>query len=122
MHPAVGFPLERYIPESGAEICGHKLPAGTNVSTSAPLIHMNKDVFGNDAEAFRPERWLEASPEQLRLMENSFIAVCSSFLAHGGTNHLHFYVTVWTRVQNLHWEEHIYNGDGQIHPSAVPSF
>ncbi|QGI65311.1 hypothetical protein CEK26_009260 [Fusarium fujikuroi] len=74
MHPAVGFPLERYVPEEGAEICGYNLPAGTNISTSAPLMHMNKDVFGNDAQTFRPERWLEASPEQLSLMDRTFIA------------------------------------------------
>ncbi|KLP13261.1 pisatin demethylase cytochrome P450 [Fusarium fujikuroi] len=75
MHPAVGFPLERYVPEEGAEVCGYNLPAGTNISTSAPLMHMNKDVFGNDAQIFRPERWLEASPEQLSLMDRTFIAV-----------------------------------------------
>lgn len=75
MHPAVGFPLERYVPEEGAEICGYNLPAGTNISTSAPLMHMNKDVFGNDVQIFRPERWLEASPEQLSLMDRTFIAV-----------------------------------------------
>ncbi|KAL9567270.1 hypothetical protein ACKAV7_008512 [Fusarium commune] len=74
MHPAVGFPLERYVPEGGAEICGYNLPAGTNISTSAPLMHMNKDVFGNDAKTFRPERWLEASPEQLSLMDRTFFA------------------------------------------------
>ncbi|KAG4257724.1 hypothetical protein FPRO04_07945 [Fusarium proliferatum] len=74
MHPAVGFPLERYVPEEGAEICGYNLPAGTNISTSAPLMHMNKDVFGNDVQIFRPERWLEASPEQLSLMDRTFIA------------------------------------------------
>ncbi|KAL6411019.1 pisatin demethylase cytochrome P450 [Ilyonectria robusta] len=74
IHPAVGFPLERYVPSGGAEICGHKLPAGTNVSISAPVIHLNKDVFGEDAIEFRPERWLEASPEQLRIMDRSFLA------------------------------------------------
>ncbi|KAF4439012.1 pisatin demethylase cytochrome P450 [Fusarium acutatum] len=74
MHPAVGFPLERYVPEEGAEICGYSLPAGTNISTSAPLMHMNKDVFGDDAQIFRPERWLEASPAQLSLMDRTFIA------------------------------------------------
>ncbi|KAF5636266.1 pisatin demethylase cytochrome P450 [Fusarium tjaetaba] len=74
IHPAVGFPLERYVPEGGAEVCGYSLPAGTNISTSAPLMHMDKGVFGHDARIFRPERWLEASPEQLSLMDRTFIA------------------------------------------------
>lgn len=38
-------------------------------------MHMNKDVFCNDAQILRPERWLEASPEQLSLMDRTFIAV-----------------------------------------------
>ncbi|KAF5987957.1 cytochrome P450 monooxygenase [Fusarium bulbicola] len=74
MHPAVGFPLERYVPDEGAQVCGHSLPAGTNISTSAPLMHMNKGVFGHDARVSRPERWLEALPEQLSLMDRTFIA------------------------------------------------
>jgi cytochrome P450 len=75
MHPAVGFPLERFVPTGGAEICGKQLLPGTNVSISAPVIHMDKDVFGKDAEIFRPERWLEASSDQLKLMDRSFFAV-----------------------------------------------
>ncbi|KAH6988450.1 cytochrome P450 [Ilyonectria destructans] len=74
IHPAVGFPLERYTPPEGAEICGYMLPAGTNVSMSAPVIHLNKDVFGDDADEFVPERWLEASPGKLRIMDRSFLA------------------------------------------------
>ncbi|KAF5968045.1 pisatin demethylase cytochrome P450 [Fusarium coicis] len=74
MHPTVGFPLERYVPEEGAEVCGYTLHAGTNISTSAPLMHMDMGVFGHVARIFRPERWLEASPEQLSLMDRSFIA------------------------------------------------
>ncbi|KAF4498449.1 hypothetical protein FAGAP_5354 [Fusarium agapanthi] len=74
MHPAVGFPLERYVPDGNAQVCGHSLPAGTNISTSAPLMHMDKGVFGNDARVFRPKRWLEASPQQLSVMDRTFIA------------------------------------------------
>ncbi|KAK5789152.1 hypothetical protein VI817_008276 [Penicillium citrinum] len=58
LHPAAGLPLERVVPESGAEIAGHFVPGGTIVGCSAWLIHMNKGVFGEDAEDYRPERWL----------------------------------------------------------------
>ncbi|KAK2051346.1 cytochrome P450 [Colletotrichum caudatum] len=74
VHPAVGFPLERFVPINGAEACGYKLTAGTNVSISPPVVHMNKSVFGEDAQIFRPERWIEASVEQLKAMEQSFLA------------------------------------------------
>ena len=58
LHPAAGLPLERVVPEGGAEIAGHFVPGGTIVGCSAWLIHMNKGVFGEDAEDYRPERWL----------------------------------------------------------------
>ena len=86
MHPAVGFPLERYVPAEGAEICGHRLPAGTNVSVSAPVLHVNGDIFGEDAAKFRPERWLEAPPAKLKMMDRSFLAVSHGKRALGVQN------------------------------------
>lgn len=58
LHPAAGLPLERVVPKGGAEIAGHFVPGGTIVGCSAWLIHMNKNIFGEDAESYRPERWL----------------------------------------------------------------
>ncbi|KAJ5578689.1 uncharacterized protein N7459_007653 [Penicillium hispanicum] len=58
LHPAAGLPLERVVPEGGADIAGHFVPGGTIVGCSAWLIHMNKAIFGEDAEVYRPERWL----------------------------------------------------------------
>lgn len=75
VHPGVGDPLERYVPAGGAEICGYHLPEGTVVSVSAPVVHQSRSIFGLDAPSFRPERWLEASPEQLILMDRAFVAV-----------------------------------------------
>jgi cytochrome P450 len=82
LHPGVGFPLERYVPPPGAEICGHRLPAGTNVSISAPVIHHIKDIYGEDADDFRPERWLEASPDALKAMDRYFLSVSQVIPAH----------------------------------------
>lgn len=75
IHPGVAFPLERYVPLEGATICDYKLPAGTNVSINPAVIHMDKGTYGEDADQFRPERWIEASPEQLKQMDRAFIAV-----------------------------------------------
>ena len=58
MHPAGGLPLERIVPPSGADIAGHFVKGGTIVGCSAWVIHRNKEVFGEDVETYRPERWL----------------------------------------------------------------
>ncbi|KAF3765993.1 cytochrome P450 [Cryphonectria parasitica EP155] len=63
LHSAVGLPLWRVVPEGGVEVAGHFLPAGTNVGVNAWTAHRNEEVWGRDAEVFRPERWLEAQAE-----------------------------------------------------------
>lgn len=77
LHPGVGFPLERYVPPSGATLCDTFLPGGTIVSVSAPVVHADTAVFGEDALDFRPERWIEADSETLKGMERSFLSVRS---------------------------------------------
>ncbi|KEF62553.1 uncharacterized protein A1O9_00526 [Exophiala aquamarina CBS 119918] len=74
IHPGICFPLERYVPEGGATVCGVHLPAGTNISMSAPTIHFDKDIYGADADRFRPERWIESPPDQIREMDRCFLA------------------------------------------------
>ncbi|KAK3349306.1 cytochrome P450-like protein [Lasiosphaeria hispida] len=58
LHPAPGLPMERIVPEGGLEIAGRYVKGGTIVGCSAWVIHRVKEVFGEDVEAFRPERWL----------------------------------------------------------------
>ena len=75
LHPSVAFQLERVVPVGGADLCGKHVPAGTYVGINAFVVHRDRGVYGEDALAFRPERWLEANPDQLRLMDRTFIAV-----------------------------------------------
>lgn len=58
LHPAAGLPLERITPPHGAEICGREIKGGTIVGCSAWVIHRRPEIFGVDAEVWRPERWL----------------------------------------------------------------
>ncbi len=69
------MPLERIVPEEGAQICGEFIRRGTVVGMHAWVVHRNKEVYGQDAGEFRPERWLEADPEQLKKMERCFLSV-----------------------------------------------
>lgn len=74
LHPSVGMPLERYVPPGGAEICGRHLSGGTVVGVNPWVAGRDTTVYGPDAAMFRPERWLEAGPEQLKLMERNYLA------------------------------------------------
>jgi cytochrome P450 len=68
MHPAAGLPLERVTPPHGAEICGLHIPGGTIVGCSAWIIHRRSEIYGDDVDYYRPERWLEADKERLKEM------------------------------------------------------
>lgn len=69
LFPALTHALERIVPAGGTEIVGTFLPQGTSVGCLQLAMQLNPKVFGEDVTTFRPERWLEASPEQLRSME-----------------------------------------------------
>ncbi|RWA05490.1 hypothetical protein EKO27_g9619 [Xylaria grammica] len=63
------FPMERLVPAGGAVIAGMYFPEGTSVGCLPAAIHLNKDIFGEDVDVFRPERWLINDREHLRIME-----------------------------------------------------
>ena len=75
MHPAVGFLLERVVPRGGAEVGGTWLAGGTVVGINPWVVARDKEVYGEDSEEFRPERWLTASEQQLKAMERNNLAV-----------------------------------------------
>jgi hypothetical protein len=81
MCPAVGLPLERIVPSGGASFCGVQLPAGTIVGVNAAVIHYDTDIFGPDADQFRPERWLQTSEEdgeRIRRMDRCNLTVSTT--------------------------------------------
>ncbi|KAL8299067.1 hypothetical protein RB597_007627 [Gaeumannomyces tritici] len=53
MHPVLGGVLERVVPAEGL-----RLPDGTQVGMNPWVTPRDKQTFGDDADAFRPERWL----------------------------------------------------------------
>lgn len=75
LSPTNNLPLERFVPAEGLDINGYNLPAGTNVGMSAQIVHRNRDIYGADADEFRPERWLESDAATLRQMQQHFFAV-----------------------------------------------
>jgi cytochrome P450 len=50
--------LLRVVPEGGAKIASHYVPAGAIVSCGSTFVHYNSSLFPNPHE-FQPERWLD---------------------------------------------------------------
>lgn len=72
IYSPVGMSLPRTVPQGGATLAGIHFPAGTDVGINPWVAHRNTEVFGSDADTFRPERWLyggENSAERLHDME-----------------------------------------------------
>ena len=71
--------LPRYVSSGGLDvsdilpkdsrITNPVVPAGTEIAASLFIIHRHKGIFGDDADVFRPERWME-SQEANQLMED----------------------------------------------------
>ncbi|KAH8882517.1 cytochrome P450 [Thozetella sp. PMI_491] len=73
MHPATGLPLERVVPEGGTTVSGHYFPAGSIVGINTWVEHRNPEIFGPDADVFRPERWLTEDQDKLSYMNRHWM-------------------------------------------------
>lgn len=69
--PPVTALATKTVPESGDRLRGQFIPGGTNIVYSAWDFYKNHEVFGEDAEVFRPERWLEATGDRLSRMQQT---------------------------------------------------
>ena len=76
LHPSVGFTMPRISPyPEGLHLNGRHIPAGYRVGINAHILHRDRTVFGEDAEEFKPQRWLseKTDPEQLKRMDNCML-------------------------------------------------
>ncbi|KAF7591578.1 hypothetical protein BBP40_001326 [Aspergillus hancockii] len=67
---ATGSPRGRCTPDRPLVLMGKQVPPGTAVSTSPFAITTHRNIYGETADTFMPERWLHASEEQLRLWKS----------------------------------------------------
>ena len=59
--------LPRYVSKGGIYVDGKYIPEGTEMAATPYVIHRNQEIFGADADVWRPERWLE-DPARTELM------------------------------------------------------
>ncbi|KAF4340768.1 cytochrome P450 monooxygenase [Fusarium beomiforme] len=85
MHPSVAMPLERYVPSHGLTLPdGSFLPRGTGVGMNPYIIGRNQEVWGKDANEFRPERWLKGDDEDEELYQQRLRKMKAADLTFGG--------------------------------------
>ncbi|KAL6230900.1 hypothetical protein BDW75DRAFT_248259 [Aspergillus navahoensis] len=73
LHPATGLPLERVVPKGGATICDKFFPEGTIIGVNTWVEHRNPDIWGADADEFKPERWTIDDTDKLSFMNRHWM-------------------------------------------------
>lgn len=71
LHSAIGMSVPRVVPPEGATIEGHLLPGGTVAGINPWVLHRNRSVFGDDADNFRPQRYIEAPAAKRKEMDSA---------------------------------------------------
>ena len=74
IQPSIGLPLERVVPVGGAKISGCYFPEGTVVGINAWVVNRDNEIYGEDANTWRPERWL-CEKENRNKMEQTLFTV-----------------------------------------------
>ncbi|TPX11294.1 uncharacterized protein E0L32_001112 [Thyridium curvatum] len=74
LHTAVSLPMERVVAPGGTTIEGYHFPKGTYVGINNWVYHRSKSIFGEDADQFKPERWLTQDPNHLIQMHRNLIS------------------------------------------------
>lgn len=62
---------ERTVSPTDVEICGVVIPAGTDVSIAEGILCYDQELYGTDADQFRPERWLDVDKARFTEMDRA---------------------------------------------------
>lgn len=68
VHSTAGLGLPRVVPEGGLTVAGQTFVEGTEVSCPIYTMHRLKSIWGDDADAFNPDRW--SGENKAELLQN----------------------------------------------------
>ena len=60
LNPSAPSIFPRLVSRGGFELDGKYVPEGTEATANPYLVHRDTNIYGPDADVFRPERWLES--------------------------------------------------------------
>lgn len=72
VHSTSGIGLPRLVPEGGMTIQDRFFKEGTVLSVPSYTIHRDREVWGEDAADYRPERWFERDQDTIQRVFNPF--------------------------------------------------
>lgn len=81
IHTPIPMALPRPAPKEGLEIGGRCFPEGITVSASPWVLHRSRALWGEDADEFKPERWLG---DDVARLEKNFVPFGAGFMACPG--------------------------------------
>jgi cytochrome P450 len=102
--PAIGIPFERVVPAGGMVVCDQYLKTRTVVGIRAGTVHRDPEAFGEDADVFNPQRWMEANSANLRAMDRAMFAMS---LSQNLCGLMLMNEPVWSRNSILSREKHL---------------
>lgn len=118
MHPPFALPFERVVPEGDVTVLGHYLPSGTVVGGNPYVVNRHKATFGQDAEFWRPERWLNIDDACRKRLDQSILTVRDR--AHPIPLLPTYDGLVWSWAARMPREAHWDLRDQETHPSPCP--
>jgi len=72
IHSTSALGLPRIVPDEGLTIRGQIFKPGAILSVPSYTIHRDTDIWGDDVEAYRPERWFERDAADIQKTFNPF--------------------------------------------------
>jgi cytochrome P450 len=72
MYPSVALSMPRYSPKEGIELAREFIPNGYRIGMNSTVIHFEKTASRQDADEFKPERWL-VSEEKWKAMDEHLL-------------------------------------------------
>jgi cytochrome P450 len=71
LHPSIIAQLLRHTPQEGLTVDGKYIPPKTTIGISPLAQNRDKAIWGEDANEFKPERWLEDEAKARYLESNN---------------------------------------------------
>lgn len=111
IHSTSAMGLARLVPEGGLTVAGKTFPEGTVLSVPSYTIHRDREVWGEDIEEFRPERWFEGDQTAIQNTFNPFSFGPRSVIAYN----FEFKSPLLIFLQSLCWPQSRLDGTSHNH-------